>query len=197
MPSTPRLLSHGAFEKNMAGNAANRCAAIGPMPGSDGRLSRARIAPTCTEPLHPSRSLVRAAVSWTYARVTRVIARSSTLKTAPMEIPHLRTSRRIRSGLNPLALYSTSPMHGLERFACGLRPSCVSRPRVRIFHHRFYTDALSILFPAFPAIAAPSREISLTRGDLTSISRRIYQRRAIIAQCIHTCIASISSLRST
>ena len=106
------------------------------------------MAHTYREPLHPRRLLVRAAVSWAYARVTRIIAGLFAVKTAPMEIPHLRTSRRTRSMLNPWVYSSRSLMHGLERFTCGLRPPCVRPPCVRISDHQFYNDALSMWLPA-------------------------------------------------
>jgi hypothetical protein len=46
-------------------------------------------------------------------------------------------------------------------------------------------------------IATSSTEISVVADDLTSISRRISQRRAIIARCIRVWIVSRSAWRST
>lgn len=115
-----------------------------------GRLSRAHLAHRCMEPLSPCRLLVRAAVRWASAWVTWIIAGLFAWKTASREIPHLQTSRRIHSMLIPVVLHSAWLMHGLERFTCGLRPLGVSPLCVRLGHHRFDTDTLSMRLPALP-----------------------------------------------
>jgi hypothetical protein len=159
------------------------------------RRSRPRITHTCTGPLHSSRSLAQASVSGASAGHVDA-SRASRMEEYPHVDPSLRPSRRTRSRFNLLTHSSRSLRHGLEWFTCRLHPASVGLRGIRL--------GITVVNPLHArdgfrpgqVVAASSSEISVTADDLTSISRRISQRRAIIARCIRIWIVSRNALPS-